>query len=75
MTATVTVSGLVAGGNDALLRYDDYTTVPASGTAAAFLASAYTHRTDFVATGATWTESDPATFSSSGATVYRAVAR
>jgi len=75
MTATVTVSGLVSGQAYALLRYDDYTTVPTNATAAQFLASQFTHRTDFVANGATWTFVDPTTFDSSGTTYYRAVPR
>jgi hypothetical protein len=75
MTATVTVSGLTAGKAYALLRYDDYTQVPTSGAAADFLASSYTHRIDFTATGPGWTQADPTPFTSSGASVYRAVAR
>jgi hypothetical protein len=73
MTATVTVSGLTAGKSYTLLRYDDYTKVPTNATAAQFLASQFTHRTDFVASGVTWTFVDPTTFLSSGTTYYRAV--
>jgi hypothetical protein len=74
MTATVTVSGLTAGHSYALLRYDDYRRVPTNATVAQFLTSQFTHRTDFVATGASWTFVDPMTFVSSGTTYYRAVA-
>ena len=49
--------------------------VPTDATAAQFLASQFTRRTDFTATGSTWTFVDPMTFVSSGATYYRAVAR
>lgn len=73
MTATVTVSGLTAGSSYALLRYDDYRTMPTNATAAQFLASSHTLRTNFVATGPTFTFVDPVTFRSSGATYYRAV--
>jgi hypothetical protein len=75
MTATVTVSGLTTGLAYALLRYDDYRNVPTNTSAAGFLASQFTHRTDFTATGATWTFVDPVTFISSGTTYYRAVPR
>jgi hypothetical protein len=73
MMATVTVRGLVAGHTYTLLRYDDYTKVPTDATAAQFLASAFTHRTDFTASGDTWTFTDPTTFLSSGTMYYRAV--
>lgn len=75
MTATVTVSGLQAGSNYALLRYDDRTVVPTDAAAGAFLSSAYTYRTDFTATQATWTLADAHPFSSDGATYYRCVPR
>jgi hypothetical protein len=73
MTATVTVSSLTIGRAYSLLRYDDYRLVPTNATAAQFLASQFTHRTDFTATGPTFTFVDPATFTSSGTTYYRAV--
>jgi hypothetical protein len=73
MTATVTVSGLTAGQSYTVLRYDDYRKVPTNSTAAQFLTSQFTHRTDFVATGTSWTFDDPTTFLSSGTTYYRAV--
>jgi hypothetical protein len=74
MTATVTVSALTAGHAYTLLRYDDYTKVPTNATAAELLTSAFTYRTDFVASSTTWTFVDPKTFLSSGTTYYRAVA-
>jgi hypothetical protein len=73
MTATVTVSGLTAGNEYSLLRYDDHTNVPGSASAADYAASAYTHRTDFAATTATWTLQDPNTFASDGSATYRCV--
>jgi hypothetical protein len=75
MTASVTVGGLTAGHDYALLRYDDYTAVPTAGTAAAFLASRFSHRVDFTATDAPWTYADPTSFLSSGAVYYRCVPR
>jgi hypothetical protein len=75
LTGTVTVSGLAAGGKYSLLRYDDYTKVPAAASAAGYASSSYTHRTDFTATGPTWTLVDPATFSSDGSATYRCVAQ
>jgi hypothetical protein len=75
VTGTVTVSGLAAGNSYALLRYDDYTNVPTSGSAAGFLASSYTYKTDFVAAGPTWALTDPKTIVSSGASIYRCVAQ
>jgi hypothetical protein len=75
MTGTVTVSGLVDGRSYALLRYDDLTAVPTNATAAEFLASSFTHRNDFVATGSTFTFVDPMTFQSSGVAYYRCVPR
>lgn len=75
MTATVTVSRLTVGGHYALLRYDDRTKVPTNASAAEFLASGFTHRTDFTAAQATWTLQDPSTFASDGAVYYRCVPR
>jgi hypothetical protein len=74
MNATVTVSGLAAGSKYSLLRYDDYTTVPAGGTSAAFASSPFTHKTDFTATAGTWTLADPDTFQSDGSATYRCIA-
>jgi hypothetical protein len=73
MTATVTVFGLEPGTSYALLRYDDYTTVPTNASAAGFLSSTYTARTDFTASGPQWTFADPQSFMSDGATYYRCV--
>jgi hypothetical protein len=75
LTASINVSALQPGHNYALLRYDDYTKVPTDATAAAFLASSYTHRVDFTADGPQWTYADPVSFPSSGATYYRCVPR
>jgi hypothetical protein len=75
ITGTVTVSGLQPGTSYALLRYDDVTQVPTSGSAASFLASRFTYRTDFTAAAATWSLVDPNTFTSGGTTVYRCVPR
>jgi hypothetical protein len=75
MNATVTVSGLQPGRGYALLRYDDYTKVPTNVSPAGFLASAYTHRTDFTATAAQWTQLDATPFVSSGVAYYRCVPR
>jgi hypothetical protein len=75
LTASVTVSALQPGHNYALLRYDDYTKVPTAATAAAFLASSYSHRVDFTADGPQWIYADPVSFPSSGATYYRCVPR
>jgi hypothetical protein len=75
LTASVEVSALQPGHNYALLRYDDYTKVPTSATAADFLASSYSHRVDFTADGPAWTYADPVSFPSSGATYYRCVPR
>jgi hypothetical protein len=73
LTATVSVSGLQSGAHYSLLRYDDYTKVPEDASAAGFLASSYTSRVDFTATGATWDYADPKTFPSNGAVYYRCV--
>jgi hypothetical protein len=75
MHATVGVSGLVAGQAYALLRFDDYTKVPTSATAAQYLSSAYSSRQDFTAGSPGWTWADPASFPSDGATYYRCIAR
>lgn len=75
MTASVHVSGLQAGHDYALLRYDDYTKVPTDAAAADFLTSSYSHRVDFTADGPQWNYADPISFPSSGTTYYRCVAR
>ena len=67
MGATVTVSGLTAGMRYALLRFDNPAAVPAR----AFLAAAYANKTEFVASGATWTER--AQFESNSTTLFRCV--
>jgi hypothetical protein len=75
MTGTVTVSSVSSGNQYSLLRYDDYTKVPGAASSADYAASSYTHRTDFTATGATWTLQDPDTFASDGSATYRCIAR
>lgn len=75
ITATVTVSGLQAGRDYALLRYDGYQQVPTKGAASAFLSSGFSSRHDFTASGLQYTYADPKTFASDGATYYRAVPR
>jgi hypothetical protein len=75
MTGTVTVTGLSLGGKYTLLRYDDYTKVPAAASAADYASSVYTYRTDFTASGSTWTLVDPHTFLSDGSSTYRCVAQ
>jgi hypothetical protein len=68
MTATIQVKSLVAGGSYALLRYNNYSTVPTSG----FLTSAYSTSTVFTATNSVHTLSD--TFMSDKIVIYRCVA-
>jgi hypothetical protein len=75
MTGTVSVSGLTPSGKYSLLRYDDYTMVPAAASSADYASSAYTYRTDFTATGTTWTLDDPDSFISDGSSTYRCVAQ
>jgi hypothetical protein len=75
MTGTVTVTGLSSGVTYSLFRYDDYTAVPSAASAAGYASSSYTHRTDFTATGSTWTLVDPNTFTSDGSSTYRCVAK
>jgi hypothetical protein len=75
MTGNVTVSGLAAGSNYSLLRYDDTTQVPTNATAAQYLSSSSTYRMDFTASGSQWAHTDPNTFTSGGSTTYRCVAR
>jgi hypothetical protein len=75
MTGTVTVRGLSSGVTYSLYRYDDYTTVPSAASAADYATSSYIHRTDFTATGSTWTLVDPNTFTSDGSSTYRCVAK
>ena len=67
MTATIEVRGLVPGAPYALLRYDDYRTVPTDN----YLASAFSASTVFTATGSVQQFSDR--FMSDSITVYRCV--
>jgi hypothetical protein len=75
VNATVVATGLTVGHSYSLLRYDDYTKVPTTGTAANMLASPYTQRYDFVASDVIYTFQDPITFQSDSATYYRCVPR
>jgi len=68
---TVTVSGLTAGNNYTLFRYNSTKALPASppfGTTAQY-------STDFTASSDTWVYKDPKTFQSNSATYYLAAAK
>lgn len=67
----VTVSGLTSGTSYTLFRYGSTADLP-SGPPFAPKAE---HTKDFVATGPTWTYSDPNTFASNSATYYLAAAK
>lgn len=69
----MTVSALTAGLKYALLRYNSAAALPTTGTAATFLASAYSARTNFTAKAATWVYTDPTPIVSSGTVYYRCV--
>jgi hypothetical protein len=66
LTGTVTVSGLTAGKQYTLYRYDSTDAVPA---AAPFDKGASSTKS-FTASADTWTFTDPTTFASDGATYY-----
>jgi hypothetical protein len=67
LTGTIAVSGLVNGKAYALLRYDNYRSVPTSN----FLSSAFTRKTVFTASAASKTFID--WFKSDGIVIYRCV--
>jgi hypothetical protein len=75
VTLHLRASGLTAGANYALLRYDDRTKVPTDATPAEFLASAYDARVDFTATGAEWNFDETKPVPSDGTAYYRCVPR
>jgi hypothetical protein len=75
LRGSVTVSGLTPKASYRLMRYASAAAVPTKGSAAAFLASAYTASVDFVAAGAEWRYADPVPFLSSSTTFYRCVRR
>lgn len=72
-TGKVTVSGLTPGRQYRLLRFNSIAAVPTSGGAAAFLASPADSAVNFVATGQTWTYTDPVKIASDGVAYYRCV--
>jgi hypothetical protein len=73
MTATATVGALQPGQRYALLRYDDFKSVPTDASAQGFLKSRYAQKVEFTADGATWTYRDQRPFSSDRAIYYRCV--
>lgn len=67
LSASVTASGLTLGTRYAMLRFDDPKSVPAQG----FLNAPYVAKTEFKATGHTWTQK--ATFMSNSTIFFRCV--